>query len=234
MPASVDVAGRFLAGVIDRSADEEPTLDLVCQVCCDVLPFTFASVVLIGGQGIEGITGASDALAAAIQNEEFTLGEGPATDVRRRKRPVPVPDLGEVTDDWPRFVPAALRLGVRAMFAIPLRIGAIDLGVLVLGRAIPWGMADHELTDSLRLGDLISRLVLDLQAGVTAQSLAWALDATDSRAVVHQATGMVAAQLNVGVAEALVRLRANAFATDRPIDQVATEGVAGRQRFEEL
>jgi AmiR/NasT family two-component response regulator len=51
---------------------------------------------------------------------------------------------------------------------------------------------------------------------------------------VHQATGMIAAQLNVGVAEALVRLRANAFATDRPIDQVATEVVTGRRRFEEL
>ena len=57
----------------------------------------------------------------------------------------------------------------------------------------------------LVLGDLISRLVLDLQAGVTSESLAWALDATDSRAVVHQATGMIAAQLNVGVAEALVQ-----------------------------
>jgi hypothetical protein len=45
---------------------------------------------------------------------------------------------------------------------------------------------------------------------------------------------MIAAQLDVGVAEALVRLRANAFATDRPIDQVATDVVAGRRRFEEL
>jgi hypothetical protein len=44
---------------------------------------------------------------------------------------------------------------------------------------------------------------------------------------------MIAAQLNVGVAEALVRLRANAFATDRSIDRVATEVVAGERRFEE-
>jgi hypothetical protein len=37
----------------------------------------------------------------------------------------------------------------------------------------------------------------------------------------------------VGVAEALVRLRAHAFATERAIDLVATEVVAGRRRFEE-
>jgi AmiR/NasT family two-component response regulator len=120
------------------------------------------------------------------------------------------------------------------MYAIPLRIGAVDLGVLVLGGATPRDLAGQELTDSFLIGDLVSRLVLDMQAGVTSESLAWALDATDSRTVVHQATGMIAAQLNVGVAEALVRLRANAFATDRPIDQVATEVVDGRRRFEEL
>ncbi len=209
-------------------------MDLICQVCCDLLSFTVASVVLMGDQGVEGITGASDALAAVIQNEEFTLGEGPATDVRRERRPILVSDIRDETSNWPRFVPAVARLGIRAIYAIPLQIGGVDLGVLVLGGANPRALAGQELTDSLLLGDLVSRLVLDLQAGVTSESLAWALDATDSRAVVHQATGMIAAQLDVGVAEALVRLRANSFATDRPIDQVATEVVAGVQRFEEL
>jgi GAF domain-containing protein len=230
----VDVAEQFLAGVIDRAGDRVPTLDLICRVCCDLLPITVASVVLMADQGVEGITGSSDALAAAIQNEEFTLGEGPATEVRRQGRPVLVSDLSDAASDWPQFVPAAVRLGIRALYAIPLRIGAVELGVLVLGRATPRAMASQEVVDSLLLGDLISRLVLDLQAGVTSESLAWALDATDSRTVVHQATGMIAAQLNVGVAEALVRLRSNAFATDRPIDQVATEVIARRRRFEDL
>jgi hypothetical protein len=228
------MAERFLAAVIDRSGDQAPTLELICQVCCDLLPITFASVVLMGTEGVEGITGASDPLAAAIQNEEFTLGEGPATEVRRQGQPVLVSDLGDATSDWPQFVPAVAGLGVGAIYAIPLRIGAVDLGVLVLGSATPRALAGEELGDSLVLADLIGRLVLDLQAGVASESLAWALDATDSRTVVHQATGMIAAQLNVSVAEALIRLRANAFATDRPIDQVATEVVAGQRRFEEL
>ncbi|HXC76494.1 MAG TPA: GAF and ANTAR domain-containing protein [Candidatus Acidoferrum sp.] len=228
------MAERFLAAVIDRSGEQAPTLELICQVCCDLLPITVASVVLMGTEGLEGITGASDPLAAAIQNEEFTLGEGPATEVRRQGRPVLVSDLRDATSDWPQFAPAVARLGVGAIYAIPLRIGAVDLGVLVLGSATPRALTSEELADSLVLGDLIGRLVLDLQAGVASESLAWALDATDTRTVVHQATGMIAAQLNVSVAEALIRLRANAFATDRPIDQVATEVVAGQRRFEEV
>ena len=227
------MAERFLAAVIDRSGEQAPTLELICQVCCDLLPVTVASVVLMGDQGVEGITGASDTLAAAIQDEEFTLGEGPATDVRRQRRPVLVSDLNDAASHWPRFAPAVARLGIRALYAFPLRIGAVDLGVLVLGGANARAMTSQEVADSLALADLISRLVLDLQAGVTSESLAWSLDANDSRAVVHQATGMIAAQLDVGVAEALVRLRARSFATDRPIDEVASDVVAGRRRFEE-
>ena len=53
-------------------------------------------------------------------------------------------------------------------------------------------------------------------------------------AVVHQATGMVKAQLNVGIAEALVRLRAYAYAAERPIEDVARDVVGRRLRFDEL
>jgi hypothetical protein len=52
--------------------------------------------------------------------------------------------------------------------------------------------------------------------------------------VVHQATGMVKVQLNVGIAEALVRLRAYAYAEERPIEDVARDVVGRRLRFDEL
>lgn len=89
------------------------------------------------------------------------------------------------------------------------------LGVLVLCRPDPQPLVGHELNDALHVANLVSRLVLGLQAEATSEGVAWVPDATDSRAVVHQATGMIAAQLNVEVTEALVRLRAKAFATDR-------------------
>ena len=74
--------------------------------------------------------------------------------------------------------------------------------------------------------------MLNLQAEAAAESLAWALDIADTRAVVHQATGMISAQLHVGVDEALVRLRGRAFAVDRAVEAVAAEVVAGSSRFE--
>jgi hypothetical protein len=50
--------------------------------------------------------------------------------------------------------------------------------------------------------------------------------------VVHQATGMVAAQLEVSVGQALVRLCAYAFGNDRPLTDVAWDVVARKLRFD--
>jgi hypothetical protein len=224
---------RFSARLVDSSSDDPSTLNLICRVCCELLPVTIASMVLMGKRGIEGATGASDAVATVIQDQEFTLGEGPTRDAHQEGRPILVADLRDAFGDWPRFVAAVGGLDVRALYAIPLRVGTAALGVLVLCRSYPMPLVGQELEDVLLVTDLVSRLVLGLQANVISEGLARAFDVTERRAVVHQATGMIAAQLNVGVVEALVRLRANAYATDRAIDEVAREVVAGQRRFEE-
>lgn len=71
-----------------------------------------------------------------------------------------------------------------------------------------------------------------MQADASAGGLAQALTAgTNLRFVVHQASGMVAAQLDIGVGEALVRLRAYAFSHDRLVADVARDVVGHRLRF---
>jgi hypothetical protein len=43
---------------------------------------------------------------------------------------VVVHDLAIVDARWPMFVPAAIECGVAAMYAMPLQLGAIRVGVL--------------------------------------------------------------------------------------------------------
>jgi hypothetical protein len=119
------------------------------------------------------------------------------------------------------------------MYALPLQVGAIKLGVLVLYRDQPGVLEGEELAAALVVADLVTNQVLDIQAGVVSESLAWGLEVDDYRAVVHQATGMVSAQLDCGIGEALVRLRGHAFGAERPIEQVAADVVTGDLRFEE-
>jgi len=75
--------------------------------------------------------------------------------------------------------------------------------------------------------------VLVLQATAAPGQRAAALGAgADFHFVVHQAAGMVAAQLEVSIRQALVRLRGYAFGNDRPLTDVAKDVVARKLRFD--
>jgi hypothetical protein len=60
---------------------------------------------------------------------------------------------------------------------------------------------------------------------------AWWDGMSSDRAEVHQATGMILAQLGVPAQDAFVRLRAHAFATCRPLGEVARDVVTRRLVF---
>jgi ANTAR domain len=83
------------------------------------------------------------------------------------------------------------------------------------------------------MAGIAAQAVLVLQAGAPPEELASELGAgADSHYVVHQASGMVAAQLEVSVGQALVRLRAYAFGNDRPLTEVAKDVVSRKLRFD--
>ena len=199
--------------------------------------------VLAGaGTGPQGVVLAwgRDKTSTALQDAQFTLGQGPGLEAVAAGAPVLVPDLADAASRWPGFVPAAEDLGVHAIFAFPLRIGAISVGVLTAHRAIPGPLPDGQLTDALALADAVTVLLLyrappgpgRIEAEPSAPRPDWA-QPTTYRPEVHQATGMISVQLEVSLAEALVRLRAHAYGNDRPIAEVADDVVARRLRFQD-
>jgi hypothetical protein len=72
-----------------------------------------------------------------------------------------------------------------------------------------------------------------MQAGADPGAVSAALgQETDFAAVVHQASGMVSVQVGVSVAEALIRIRAYAFANDRHLSEVGAAVVARHLSFD--
>jgi hypothetical protein len=176
---------------------------------------------------------ASDRVASELEELTLTLGEGPGVDALA-DGPALVADLtaAESVVRWPVFAPAAARAGARAMFALPLRVGAIRLGVLDLYRAEPGGLDPDQLANTLGLADTIGALLLDEAERSRAHPDAPQPEHAGSQpAVVHQATGMIIVQLGVTAAVALTRLRAHAYAHDRRLRDVAADIVARRLRF---
>jgi hypothetical protein len=133
---------------------------------------------------------------------------------------------------WPVFAPAAMGHGVRAAFAFPVTAGAALVGVLDVYRSEPGPLHPAELANALVLADVILVLALDERGGITAD-LHDVLDAAVStrRAQVHQATGMVAAQLGVSMTDALAALRAYAYSRGRRLTDVAADVVERKVRL---
>jgi GAF domain-containing protein len=206
----------------------------LCEVCADVTAMTGAGIMLMSGDVSQGSVCTTDDVSALIEELQYTLGEGPCVDAYRRQHPVHEPDLAAaVTPRWFAFTPPAVEAGVRAVFGFPLQIGAVRLGALNLYRGQPGPLTDDQHADALIMADVAARAVLALQASAPAGELADDLDARgDFRLVVHRASGMVSVQLHVSVAEALVRLRAHAFATSRPLTDVAKDVVSRQLRFD--
>lgn len=131
-----------------------------------------------------------------------------------------------------------LAYGVRSVYAIPVVVAGEFVGALDLFRAQPGPLPGEDLVGAVAVAELagiplLDLLDADLQAAVAdPTSNAWAELNTLSRSEVSQATGMLVAQLEVEPAEALVRLRAHAYATGRSATDVARDILERRLKLE--
>jgi GAF domain-containing protein len=196
---------------------------------------------------------ATDARAASTEDLQLTLGEGPCVDASRGGAPVLVGDLEDPSGGregrWPMYAAEARRAGVRAIFAFPLRIGSVALGTLDLYRRVPGDLSGPQLSVALNTSYRLAGTLLstDERPGTGARPVTDGVDALDGvdsldgvdgvdppyPMVVHQAAGMVMAQLGTTIEEAMVRLRATAFAETTGITELATAVVNGDRRFTE-
>ena len=231
------MAGDRLLRILTRlssASTSEPEPARLCGVCADVALMTGAGIMLMTGDTQQGSVCSSNEVSALIEELQFTLGEGPCVDAHRGDRPVVEADLAD--PDMPRwlaFAPPAVAAGARAVFGFPMRVGGVRLGALNLYRDRPGPMSDEQHADSLVLAEVAARAVLAMQAHAPPGALSTELEeGANLRFVVHQASGMVAAQLGVSVGEALARLRAYAFGNDVLLTEAAEAIVARTLRLD--
>jgi hypothetical protein len=225
---------RILAELVGSTAPELETKRL-CDVCAQITGVTGAGIMLMSDHGPTGSVCSTDEVSALIERLQFELGEGPCVDASHNERPVLEPDLAApATPRWLAFTGPAVEAGVRAIFGFPLQVGVVRLGALNLycDRAGP--LSDDQHADALVMADIAAQAVLAMQANAPPGRLAAELEAGgDFQYVVHQASGMVAAQLEISVGQALIRLRAYAFGNDSHLVEVAEAVVARTLRFDD-
>lgn len=227
------LAGKFMAALAGYP-DGSLTGNAVCTCCVQVLPVDRAAIGVVGPSATWESVGASDATATLLQTQQIIAGEGPAFDALSRGGPVLVDDLSTEADRWPGLTAALGARASGALFAFPLQIGAISVGVLNLHCTEPRPLDGSDAADVMTVADIVTTVLLARAEDIDTDALGtekwWA--PSPSSIEIHQATGMVVAQLSVSPRIAYLRLRAHAFATEQELHEVARAVIDRRLRFD--
>lgn len=198
----------------------------------DLFPVMGTAVSTVGDLlGSETIS-ASDPQAARLDELQFDLGVGPCWDALDTAEPVLEPDLrNRPRRVWPAFTEAVLLDGVRALFAFPMLVGPLRVGAVDMYADTPARLDDAATRRAAALAGAAGRNIL--QRALASAGADYEEDTANpfSRRVVHQATGMVLAQLGVSPEDARLILQGQAFAAGRSMMEVAQDVLDRRMDF---
>ena len=210
------------------AGDASPSVTALQDLCRELtalLEVLGAAINLTSGRGSAGVMAASDERCRRIDELQFSAGEGPSYDAVLLSRPVLTPDLAADAGQWPGYASTAIEAGVAGVFAFPLQVGALCLGVLDVYAARPGSLSDEHIAATLKCARRAIQILLDGAPGLG--------DEIDHRAEIYQAQGMVMAARGIDAVEALARMRAQAFAHEQPLYALALLILAGRHLLED-
>ncbi|MCA0218185.1 MAG: GAF and ANTAR domain-containing protein [Actinobacteria bacterium] len=208
----------------------------LCEPFVQRLDVTGASITVFDNAGRQSTVCTTDATATRLDEVQFELGEGPQWSAIRTQTAVLIEDTtNPPLIEFPGFASAIAELPVRAIFALPMAIGAVSVGVVCLYRATPGPLATIELEIARALTDRAStRAVRRTLAGAADDESSPSGSVPALRREVHQATGMILVQLDTTATDAFIRLRAHAFASGRTVEDIAHDVVTRVLDFRDL
>lgn len=213
---------------LSESGDLPEGLDIsrYAQAFVTAFPVSGAAVSTLGDLLGSETLAASDGQAARLDELQFDLGEGPCWDAMALGRPVLEPAV-RTTERWPAFTEAIRDQQISSLFAFPLRVGTLRIGAVDLYSREPVQLAAEHRRKASSMAEQVSREVLRgalTDMGVEPDGGAGKF----SRRLIHQATGVVLAQLRLSPADALLVIEGHAFASSRSVAEIAEAIVEGR------
>lgn len=196
-----------LRDVLLATDDVERFLQEVAEMAAAVMGRGISAGVTLSRNGGPVSVALSDAESRRYDDVQYTLGEGPCLTSLRTGEPVHIEDLS--TDEhFPRYREAALPLGVRAVFSLPLDGGNHAVGALNLYSRHPGAFGDREQAEARRFAREASRaLSLAIRLIEQIEQNDQLRTALASRAVIDQAIGVIMGQNRCSAEEAFDVLR---------------------------
>jgi transcriptional regulator with GAF, ATPase, and Fis domain len=222
---------RVFVELADTLVDEFDAVDFLHMLvdrCVELLDVDAAGLMLADQRGSLQLMASTVERARLLELFELQAEEGPCLDCFTTASPVTNVDLTEARERWPRFTPAAVEAGFGGTHAVPMRLRRQVIGALNLftdrqtaldedAVAIAQAMADVATIGLLHERNLSEQTLLSEQLQT----------ALNSRVLIEQAKGVLAARADVSVAEAFTRMRTRARRDGVTLTTVATALVNG-------
>lgn len=226
---------KDLTTLLATAGDIDDLLTTLCERAVEIVDAKASGVWLADGNGNLQAVAASDKSTELLELLEMEYAHGPCIDAFRTNSVIMIDNLDHHAETWPRFVRLARKQHLRSVLSVPLRVGSEAIGAFSLlhNRLIAFGDRDVQIAETLagfaafgiRSGRAMDR---------TQQKVVQLQHALNSRIVIEQAKGMLAAQADVSPSMAFEALRGYARSNSRKVHQICEEIINGSLPVSEL
>lgn len=197
-----------LAGTLTSDFDVVQLLHTVMGECAALVGAQAGGLLLKNAHGSLELVASTSEAASFVEVMQLNADDGPCVESAKTGEHVFIADVERGSDGWVQFRQAALQAGFRSAQAVPLRVGSEPIGAM--------GMYSTDVAEFSRADAAIAQALADLASvgifqeralrdrGMLAEQLQRAID---SRVVIEQAKGVIAASADVDMERAFELLR---------------------------
>lgn len=225
--AQLSAAFVKLADTLITDFDVVDLLHWLVEECTRILDTQEGGLLLVDAAGVLQLVASTSEEAQLVEVLQLAAGEGPCLDCFHAGTAVTVGDLEVDADKWPEFSAEALKQGFRSVHATPLRLRGQIIGTMNLFSIHPGELAAADISVSQALADVATIGILQERtirnSSIVAEQLQHALN---SRILIEQAKGVLAATAGMTMNEAFAALRNHARNANLTLSTVASGVIA--------
>ena len=218
-----------LADTLVDDFDVVGLLHWLVEECTEILDTQAGGLMLVDAAGELQLVASTSEDANLVEVFQLAAGDGPCLECFRTGSAVTVADLEVEGARWPLFSEETLSIGFRSVHSTPLRLRGKTIGAMNLFSYHVGALAPDDIAVAQALADVATIGILQERSIRTAQLLSEQLQhALDSRILIEQAKGVLAATLRTTMPNAFAIMRTYARDRNLPLRQVADDIVARR------
>lgn len=223
-----------LADTLVAEFDVIDLMHWLVEQCTEILDTQAGGLMIVNAAGDLQLVASTSEDATLVEVFQLAAGEGPCMDCFRTGTAVTVPSIEEDLNRWPQFGSEALKLGFRSVHATPLRLRGQIIGTMNLFSYNIGALVAEDIAIAQALADVATIGILQERSIRSAELVAEQLQrALDSRVLIEQAKGVLAATLGTTMDNAFSIMRTYARDRNLPLRQVAEDVTARKLQLGE-